>query len=126
MKTKRDCALVTGASSGIGLEMARLLAERGYDLVLVSRSAARLEELAETLRKAHGVSVWVLPSDLSSPGSAQRVAEFTGGNGIEVDVLINNAGVGLYGEHLSLDLAEIDRMLQLNMIALCDLCFLYG
>jgi len=126
VKSTHKFALVTGASNGIGLEMARLLAALEYDLVLVSRNTGKLSQVADTLRKNHQVNVQVCAADLSEPGSAVRVFEFVAGQGLEVDVLINNAGVGLYGEHLELDLSDLDRMIQLNITSLIDLCLLFG
>jgi short-subunit dehydrogenase len=119
-------ALITGASSGIGRELARLLAARKHPLVLVGRNHARLEEVAAELRAQNGVPVWTLALDLARPGAAAEVFAFTRDNGIEVDLLANNAGVGLYGEHANITLSRIDEMLQLNIGALCDLSQLYG
>ena len=123
---KTKVALITGASSGIGLELARQLAARHVDLVLVSRDQAQLEKIAQPLRAEHGVSVHVLGADLATPAAAARVFEFTRAEGIAVDWLINNAGVGLYGEHLDLDIDGIASMLQLNVTALGELCFFFG
>lgn len=126
MSVRNDMALLTGASSGIGLEMAELLAGRRIDLVLVARSADKLEGLAGRLRKKHGVTVHVVSVDLSEPDGAQRVFDFTRTQGIDIDILVNNAGVGVFGEHTSLDREKLDRMLQLNTTAVCDLCHLFG
>jgi len=126
MTVHRDVALITGASSGIGREMARMLAAREHDLVLVGRSTDRLEELAEELTERHRVAVHCLSIDLAERGSALRVLGFTRGKGLEVAVLINNAGVGLYGEHTDLDPDELERMLQLNVVSLCGFCRRFG
>jgi short-subunit dehydrogenase len=126
MKQQTGVALITGASSGIGRELARLLGMRRYPLLLVSRNEARLEEVAATLRAEHGVRVWTRSADLARSGAARDVFEFTNRNGIDVEVLINNAGVGLYGEHVEIPIDRLDQMLELNIIALCDLCLLYG
>ncbi len=126
MERNEHLALITGASSGIGLEMARILAERGYDLIVVSRNATRLETLAETLRSETGVTVHSYATDLAKAGSARRVFDHTQERGLEIDTLINNAGVGLFGEHLSVDLDASQAMLQLNVVSLCELCGLYG
>ena len=119
-------ALVTGASSGIGLEFARLLAARGHDLVLVARSKGRLDDLAKNLGKAHGVAVKAAPMDLGLPGSAQVLWELTESQGLEIEILINNAGIGLYGEHSVLGPAQVASMLQLNIMSLSELCQRYG
>ena len=126
MSARKDVALLTGASSGIGLEMAALLAGRGVDLVLVARSADKLEGLGEKLRRERGVTVHALSVDLSEPDGARRVFDFTRAQGIEIDILVNNAGVGVFGEHTALDRDKLDRMLQLNINAVCDLCHLFG
>jgi short-subunit dehydrogenase len=119
-------ALITGATSGIGLEMARQLAAKQADLVLVARRAAELEKLARQLQVAHGVSVTTIVADLSVAGAAAGVFEEIRRRQITVDWLINNAGVGLYGDHADLDPADIAGMLQLNVIAVSDLCRLFG
>src|SRR5687768_1222241 len=90
-------ALVTGASSGIGMEFARQLAGRGHDVVLVARSADRLERLAGELRDAHGVRAEVVVQDLSAPDAASVVAEELAARGLSVDLLVNNAGFGTVG-----------------------------
>jgi hypothetical protein len=126
MGNSQKIAVVTGASGGIGLEMARQLAGRGYGLVLAARSEDKLREAAQSLSTQHGVRVDVCAVDLSQPGRAQQLFDFvrerTGG----VDVLINNAGVGLYGEHTDLSHAEVTSMLQLNVTSLTELCSLFG
>ena len=119
-------ALITGASSGIGRELARLLAARNHPLVLVGRNQARLAEVADAIRADHGVAVWTLAVDLGRPDAAREVFELTTAKGIEIELLINNAGVGLYGDHADLPRERVDQMLQLNIGALCDLCLLYA
>lgn len=126
MAKELGTALITGASSGIGREFARLLAARKHPLVLVGRNETRLREIAEALRAEHGVRVLTLSADLGQAGAAQRVFDFTEQNGVEVEILINNAGVGLYGEHADIAAERLDQMLQLNVGTLCDLCLLYG
>ncbi len=123
---KNGTALITGASSGIGRELARLLAGRAHDLVLVARSADKLGDLATELHQTHGVTVSTLSLDLGQFGAAQTVYDFTKRKGIKVEILVNNAGVGLYGEHVELSGDRIDAMLQLNVAALTELCRLYG
>jgi short-subunit dehydrogenase len=96
----RDVALVTGASSGIGVEIARLLARRGSDLVLAARRTERMEELAGALRRDHGVRVQVLFSDLSRPGAGRALWEEVTGRGLRIACLVNNAGATLEGRYL--------------------------
>jgi hypothetical protein len=93
----RPTALVTGASSGIGLEIARLLAAGGYNLILVARSADRLESLARELRDRHCVSVLSRPIDLYEPDTARSLWRELTEAVVAVDVLVNNAGGGLHG-----------------------------
>lgn len=114
-------ALVTGASSGIGREMALQLAERGYGVVLVARRRERLEELRNEILKRYQVSVEVLPLDLSEAGAALAVKDFLDLSKIELEVLVNNAGIGMGGRFLEMKLEEIERMFQLNMLTLTHL-----
>ncbi len=112
-------ALITGASSGIGRDMARVLAEKGYDLVLTARRADRLEALKEELSLK--VKVEVLCFDLSSKESCYALYEQAG----EIDVLINNAGFGLFGDFLETDLDKELSMLHVNVRAMHILMKLY-
>jgi len=116
----RQTALITGASGGIGLELARLFAAGGYDLVLVARSAGKLEELAGELRK-HGGAVRVLAKDLASPGSPEEVFRELEAAGVAVDVLVNNAGFATYGPFVETDLGRELEELQLNVVTLTHL-----
>src|SRR5690348_16699057 len=93
-------ALVTGASSGLGVEFAKLLAERNANLVLIARRAEPMEQLAEALRKEKSVQVLVIGMDLSRPGAAAELKAQVDLRGIEIEVLVNNAGFGIYGEFL--------------------------
>jgi short-subunit dehydrogenase len=90
-------ALVTGASGGIGRELARRYAADGYDLVLVARSGVRLEELAQELEERHRIATTVLPRDLSVPGSALELADEVAGRGLQIDALVNSAGFTQFG-----------------------------
>jgi uncharacterized protein len=114
-------ALVTGASSGIGRELTRLLAADGYDLAIVGRDSHALEELSGELRAEYGVSVHCFPRDLSAPAAANRLWTELAEVGIEVDVLVNNAGVGMYGPVAEADPTTLARMLELNVVALAML-----
>lgn len=114
-------ALVTGASMGIGADLARLLAARGYDLVLVARSRERLEALAQELAGAYGVEVRVEAVDLTDAIARHALADDLHHDNVVVDVLINNAGFGSNGSFIALprdrELGQID----LNISALVDL-----
>jgi short-subunit dehydrogenase len=121
----RETALVTGASSGIGLELARLFAADKSNLVLVARSRDKLESLAEELRREHGVKVLVLPADLADPAAPQAISDQLAEQGIAVDVLVNNAGFGAVGRVASLSLERQLDMVQVNVVALTRLTRLF-
>lgn len=115
-------ALVTGASGGIGERFARALAARGRNLALVARSAEKLQALAEELAARHAIkSEWVA-ADLSEPGAAGRLANQLLNRGIDVDLLVNNAGFGAQGEFWRIPLDRQSQMLRLNIHALVELC----
>ena len=120
-----NTALITGASSGIGVEFARLHARRGGDLVLVARREEALNALKQELEKAHGISATVIVADLAAPDAAQKVFAATEKAGLQIDILINNAGFGGHGKFHERDLASDQGMMQVNMNALVDLTHLY-
>jgi short-subunit dehydrogenase len=120
-----NTALITGASSGIGLELARIHAAKGGDLVLVARSKDKLEALAEELKAAHSIEVMVITEDLSVPNAASHVFKQTEALGIKVDVLINNAGFGGHGKFHKQALATSEQMIQVNIAALTSLTHYY-
>ncbi|MQA90860.1 MAG: SDR family NAD(P)-dependent oxidoreductase [Gemmatimonas sp.] len=120
----RGYALVTGASAGLGDVFARRLAERGSDLVLTARRGDRLERLAETIRRSHGVAVEVIPADLTESGAAERVWHQASSDGRTVDLLVNNAGFGAQGRFEEVDLDRHRAMLLVNCTALMELAHL--
>jgi short-subunit dehydrogenase len=122
---RRPTALITGASSGIGYEFARLFARERYDLVLVARHRGALERVAEECRGAHGVAAELIVADLSVPDSARAIFEVLERSGTEVDVLVNNAGFGLYGPFAATDPAANVALLQVNVVALTQLTRLF-
>ncbi|MCA9529172.1 MAG: SDR family oxidoreductase [Myxococcales bacterium] len=118
---QRQTALVTGASSGIGLELAKLLAKDGYDLVLVARSEDKLRALADELSSEHGVDARVEPADLGDPAAPGALQARLDAAGVQVDVLVNNAGFGTNGRFVDLPLDRELGMVQLNVTALTEL-----
>lgn len=115
-------ALITGASSGIGAAYAEHLARAGCDLVLVARSAERLKALADELRAAHGRSIEVIPADLTADAAGVSLAAAVAERGIEIDLLVNNAGFGTAGSFHALDPATEHREILLNAAAVVDMC----
>lgn len=111
--TKRT--LITGGSVGIGAALGDVFAEHGHDLILVARSREKLEARAADIRQKYRVEVTCIPDDLADPAGPQRVFEAVGANGLEVHNLVNNAGVGLYGQFITTDLDAERKMIQLNV-----------
>jgi len=116
-------ALVTGASSGIGHAFAEVLAHQGMNLILVARSEDKLKALADDLHQQCGVSIQVIAQDLTEPDAAVRVAEAVSASGLTVDLLVNNAGFGDYGEFCDRPRHRHLDMIQLNITALVDLTY---
>jgi len=119
----KGAALITGASSGIGAELAKLCATGGYGLILAARSGDRLGDLAGSLAKAHGVEARALVADLSDPAAPQSI--FEGTRGDTVEILINNAGFGLRGPFAETDWAAEARLIQVNVTSLVHLTKLF-
>ncbi len=118
-------ALITGASSGIGTALAEVFAEHGFDLVLVARDEARLNVLATRLRETHGIAARVISADLSEESSARRIHETVKAMSLDIDVLVNNAGMIVYGEFSGTDFAAELKMIEVNLIALTQLTKLF-
>lgn len=110
-------ALITGASSGLGVEFARQLAERGADLVLVARNRAALEKVADELRVAHGVEVEIVPADLVTDEGTEAVASRLADPDRPIEILVNNAGFGLSLDFATNDIADEERHLDLHVRA---------
>lgn len=122
----RRWALITGASSGLGIEFARLLAARGMNLLLAARGTDAMGTLAGELRRTHGIEVVVEGIDLSAPAAARELKRRTDAQGLRIDTLINNAGCGVHGPFVDADPARLLQMLNLNVIALTELTRLYA
>ncbi len=118
---ERRTALITGASSGLGAEFARLFAADGFDVALVARSGAVLEDLAQELEDRHWISAQVVPKDLSEPNAAADVVEVLREHGMHADVLVNSAGTEQFGPFAESDEAWLLDLLRVNMVTLTHL-----
>jgi short-subunit dehydrogenase len=116
-----ETVLITGASSGIGRELAGLFASDGADLVLIARSEGRLRALADELTATYRVKVQVMPADLSQPASPGEIAEALAQRHIQVDVLVNNAGFGAHGPIAAIGAERQLEMIEVNVAALTRL-----
>jgi short-subunit dehydrogenase len=115
-------SIVTGASSGIGAELARELARRGLGVTLVARREDALRDLASELTAAHGVRAEVVTADLADPKSRETIVTEVGARGLEIDVLVNNAGLSTTGPVHEADVESELRMLHVDVEALVELC----
>jgi hypothetical protein len=120
-------ALVTGASDGIGLEFCKILAAKGYDLILVARRKEKLNEVAKSLTEKHtSINCTVISADLSKPQAAQKLFQATVKKDLQVDFLINNAGLLQNGFFTDLDLTAQENMITVNIMALTSLTHLFA
>jgi Short-chain dehydrogenases of various substrate specificities len=124
MKNK-DTVLITGASGGIGYELAKVFAEKGFNLVLVARSSAKLNELKKELLSEFEISVKIIVKDLTKENSAGEIYLELEKENIQIAVLVNNAGVGAYGRFYNIDLDRQKDMIRLNIISLVELTHLF-
>jgi short-subunit dehydrogenase len=113
--------LITGASAGIGTELARVFASNGHRLALVARRADRLTALAAEIAAAGGAAPIVIPCDLEQPDACDRIAAALAAAGVEVEYVVNNAGFGLFGNAIELDRVEQLGIIAINIRALTDL-----
>jgi len=120
-----NTALITGASGGIGRDLARVHAQHGGDLVIVARRKEALETLKAELEQKHGVKVLCLAVDLSEPGAVGRIYDAVKAQGLEIDVLINNAGFGGHGKFHERPWQQDAAMIQLNVTALCEMTHVF-
>ncbi len=119
----KGTALITGASSGIGAELAKICAADGYNVVLVARSVGKLAELASSLTQQHRISARALAADLADPTAPQSIFDQTRGETVEI--LINNAGFGIRGEYASSDWDVQRDMIHVNLVSVAHLTRLY-
>lgn len=122
---KFERALITGASSGIGECFARKLAQEGTHLIIAARRRERLEALAQEIKEKYQVSVAVFPIDLTDQDAPARLLKFAEETG-EVDLLINNAGIGPYRSFLKSSREDHQKVMDLNMLSLTNLCYLFS
>ncbi|MBC2716065.1 MAG: SDR family oxidoreductase [Desulfobacteraceae bacterium] len=122
----RKTALITGASAGIGLELCKVFAGNGYNIVLVSRNRQKLEQVARELENKHYLQATVIPKDLCEPTAPQALYDEIAAMGIVIDVLVNNAAFGLYGRFTDFSVRRHMGMIQVNITALTVLCKLFG
>jgi len=125
MTRNGQTALVTGASMGIGVDLAECFARDGYDLILAARSEAALKQVAERLSGKYGIQAIAIAVDLGVPGGGERLAADIAALGLAVDVLVNNAGYGIAGAFEGSDRAEQLGMIDLNDRALVELTHIY-
>jgi short-subunit dehydrogenase len=119
-------ALITGASSGIGYELSKIFAKDGYNLVLVSRNKQKLEGIAEEIEKQNNITAKVISKDLSKNSASQELYDAIVSDGIEIDVLVNNAGFGINGKFVDFKPEKHLELIQLNLTSLTHLCHLFG
>jgi short-subunit dehydrogenase len=119
-------ALITGASSGIGWELAKIHAASGGDLVLVARNIRQLENLKTSILKNHSVQIHLIEKDLSKANAAEEVYDYVKSQQWEIDILINNAGFGYYGMFMDAPIPKDEEMIQLNMLTLTKLTKLFA
>ena len=119
-------ALITGASSGIGWELAKIHAASGGDLVLVARNIRQLENLKTSILKNHSVQIHLIEKDLSKANAAEEVYDYVTLQQWEIDILINNAGFGYYGMFMDAPIPKDEEMIQLNMLTLTKLTKLFA
>jgi len=121
-----NTALITGASSGLGADFARYHASKKGDVILTARREDKLTALKEELEGKFGITAHVFALDLGAPGGADQLYDAIKGAGLQVNVLINNAGFGGHGPHIERDLAEENAMIDLNIKALVTLTHRFG
>ena len=121
----KQTALITGATSGIGLDLAHVFARDGHDVILVARTESKLQDVAYDLEKHHKVKAHVIAADLAKPDAPRMVFDETRRRGLQVDVLVNNAGFGLGGKFVETDLEWELGMIQVNIAAVTHLTKLF-
>ena len=119
-------ALITGASEGIGLEFAKIFARAKYNLVITARNETKLNELASEIKNRNNVNVKVVAKDLSKPNAGEDIFNELKNENIVTDVLINNAGFGMFDNYWNVELQDENNMLQVNIMALAELTNIFA
>ena len=119
-------ALITGASEGIGLELAKIFAKEKYDLVITARNETKLNELANDIKNKSDVNVRVVVKDLSKQNAGEEIFNKLKNENIVADILVNNAGCGMFDNYWNVDLHDEKNMLQVNIMALAELTILFA
>jgi short-subunit dehydrogenase len=117
--------LITGATSGIGYELAKIFSKKGYNLLLIARDKKTLEKTAHEISSQYGNKIFYIASDLSKPNSPEMIYQEVKSKGITVDILVNNAGFGIYGDFATVDLERHMDLIQVNVLALISLTRLF-
>ena len=123
---KVSYVLITGTTSGLGREFARLFAKNGYNIVAVARNEALLQQQKQELERHFGVEMVYIVKDLSAENSAQEVYDEIKHKGINIDILINNAGFGSFGRYIDVDWQRQKGLASVNMLAVMQLSYLFG
>lgn len=122
---QKGYALITGATSGIGYELAKVFGQNGYNLIIVARSSDELQSKSEEISSQNNVEVMPIAKDLFDANAASELYEEVKAKGIAVNVLVNNAGQGVYGPFIETDLQQQLQIIQLNVVSLTALTYLF-
>jgi short-subunit dehydrogenase len=126
MDATKQRALITGASSGLGMEIARVLAARGIDLAIAARRRDKLETLADELRRDHHIDVAVFSADFAQVDAAQHLFDEVRAAGLRIDILVNNAGLGFFGPFLGQSISQIQEMIAVDVASVMVLTRLFA
>jgi short-subunit dehydrogenase len=116
---KSQYALITGASSGFGKDFAHILASKGLNLIITARRVEKLEQLKSEIKKSYDIDIIIIPADLSQ--HADRIHLLNETQSLDIEILINNAGLGIHGDYLNANFEEINKMIQVDITALTHL-----